>query len=118
VVKNYIKNSLRKEIKMCDNDKSLKDQKLQNNAIIIYIADNGAILLHDLGDHSQCSVYKFDSDDLEDLLDLHYSIDEILAPCETSSKWSEKVIHHSIRHGSKYECKDPKCEICQEEDDK
>ena len=77
--------------------------------IKIKTAINGAIIVCEDGEE----VFEYDEEDWGGLQELHYRLDEMIAPM--SSRSSEKRMRHRTVHGDNYECKDKKCRICGEE---
>lgn len=81
---------------------------IQNKCVWIERADGGAVL-HS-GEDSE--VFKFDEDDPSGLQDMLFRIKELFI---NDSRYSKFRVQTLIRHGDKYECKDPKCKICEDE---
>lgn len=77
--------------------------------ITIETTDNGAVVKW-REEGSYMLSFKFDEDDQNDLVRLHYTINELVNGY--GGKYDKQRVEIKVVHGSGYECKDNKCTIC------
>lgn len=77
--------------------------------IIINEAENGAMVTINDTESINATVYEFDEDNQQGLVNLLY---EIVNKIGCIDGFNKETINISVEHGDEYDCNDKSCKIC------